>query len=1076
MDRLVAELGLAQEDVEALRRGLFFGSEPGLSPEAFRALRDEFEAVTYRFGETIVREGDVADSVFLIVSGRARAVRRGEGGREMSLGKIGPGELLGELGFVSSPSTRLSLADERGGGGGAPEVEGTRRTATVRASEEVRALRLERARLDALLERFPQIRTVLELQARRRTIQNLLRRWSPLGQLPVPVLRGLVEKLERRDARAGARIIAEGDPAGPMFLVERGRLRVSTTRNGETLDLAFLRDGEYFGELSLLTGAPRAATVEALTDCRLFSLSPAAFESLAAEHESFRELVKERAAQYDYERQANVPLDFYDEIAPATALAETGVSPRQVEGDAAPRAKDAPPLEEPFATPDGLFRWRGRRRIRRFPFLLQIDQMDCGVACVAMICRYFGRRVSLARIRDLARTSVDGTSLRSLCRAATELGIASRSVKASRRNLDQLPLPALVHWEGNHWVCLLDVRKKKVRIADPAQGDRWLSREEFEKNWSGYAGLFEPTPAFARTPEEDISPLWLLGFLTPHAATLAKAVLLALAASGLALLMPVFSQLVVDRVIVEGETRLLNGVLVAMLVTAVLLGATQLLQRYLLAHVTLRVDASSLDFITRTLLDLPLKYFQSRRTGDIERRLDGLSYVRELAVSSGIAALVATTTIASAVTLMLVYSPGLAAVYLLVAPLYVLLTRWFVARIRPLFQSLEEQHGRYRAHRIDAIRGMEAVKASAAEAAFREKLLERFVTLTRDQMRADLNVQGFRVGVETIGLVASALFLWAGARRVATGELTLGALIAFMSLVALTNQPIQSLLAIWDRIQLAGVLLRRIADIFETEPEQGHDRAGLLAVPTLSGAVEVKNLSVRYGGPEAPPILDQVSLSAAPGQVVAIVGRSGSGKTTLVRCLAGLVETSEGSVLFDGIDMRRLRHRDLRHRIGFVLQESHIFDGTILENIAFGDTPDLEAAMRAARTAAAHDFIMGLPLGYETRVGETGVLLSGGQRQRIIISRAIYRRPPIVIFDEATSALDSESERAIQESLEQRFVGTTLFIIAHRLSTVRHADQILVLDRGRIVERGTHDSLMETRGLYFYLVSQQIGA
>src|SRR5581483_8301824 len=440
------------------------------------------------------------------------------------------------------------------------------------------------------------------------TVQNLLRRWSPLGQLPVPVLRDLVARLERREARAGERIIAEGDPAGDMFLVEKGRLRVSSKRNGETLDLAFLRDGEYFGELSLLTGAPRAAQVEALTDCRLFTLSAEAFNALAAEHESFRQLVRERAAGDDYKRQAHIPLDFYDEIAPASALAETGVSPRQAEDVRDPAAtessEESGPLDEPFATSEGLFRWRGRRRVRKFPFLMQIDQMDCGVACIAMICRYYGRKVSLARIRDLARTSIDGTSLRSLCRAATELGIASRSVKASHRNLEQLPLPALAHWEGNHWACLLEVRKKKVRVADPAQGDRWVARSEFEEKWSGYVGLFEPTPAFAKTPEEDISPLWLLGFLKPHAGTLLQAVLLALAASGLAMLMPVFSQLVVDRVIMAGEARLLNGVLAAMLLTALLLCATQLLQRYLLAHVTLRVDASSLDFITRTLLDL----------------------------------------------------------------------------------------------------------------------------------------------------------------------------------------------------------------------------------------------------------------------------------------------------------------------------------------------------------------------------------------------------------------------------------------------------------------------------------------
>jgi len=271
------------------------------------------------------------------------------------------------------------------------------------------------------------------------------------------------------------------------------------------------------------------------------------------------------------------------------------------------------------------------------------------------------------------------------------------------------------------------------------------------------------------------------------------------------------------------------------------------------------------------------------------------------------------------------------------------------------------------------------------------------------------------------------------------------------------------------------VLLNRLDDIFEARPEQDTASGQLKPVRSLEGQVEFRDVGFRYGGPEAPAILSQIQLRVAPGKTVAIVGRSGSGKTTLIKLLAGLIEPTSGSILYDNVDLRTVCYRDLRRHIGIVLQENHIFDDTIMGNIAFGDRePDFERVLRAAQLANAHEFIARLPLGYETRIGETGLALSGGQRQRIAIARALYHDPPVLIFDEATSALDTESERAIQQNLRQLLQDRTSFVIAHRLSTVRDADLIVVLERGRIVESGTHDELMKIRGLYFHLCSQQL--
>jgi ATP-binding cassette subfamily B protein len=512
-----------------------------------------------------------------------------------------------------------------------------------------------------------------------------------------------------------------------------------------------------------------------------------------------------------------------------------------------------------------------------------------------------------------------------------------------------------------------------------------------------------------------------------------------------------------------------------MLVTGAFTLCANVIQQYLLSFVAVHLDTGMLDFLMRNMLALPMSYFQSRRTGDIQRRLDGARQLRLFAVQHGIGGTLAAVQIIGCVVLMGIYSLKLLGIFLLTMPLYAGLMLFSVKVLRPLFAELEEGQAKYSSYEIDAIKGIEAVKASAAESSFRELMLNEFLRLSQKRFRWNFIVMSYDSVIQAISLLSTALFLWIGATMVIHYQISVGGFVAFNALVAMVCASAVRMLNVWEEFQMMLVLMNRLNDIFENEPEQGRDRSHLKPVPTLEGHLQLRHVGFRFGGPEAPLILDDINLEISPGKVVAIVGRSGSGKTTLIKLIAGLLEPTEGTILFDRIDLKGLNYQDLRSKIGLVLQENHIFSDTILRNIAFGDPePDFDRVLWAAQLANAHELISRLPMGYETRIGETGLALSGGQKQRVCIARALYHDPQVLIFDEATSALDSESERAIQENLSRLMKGRTCLVIAHRLSTIREADTILVLERGKVAELGNHDELMARRGLYFYLSSQQL--
>ena len=1011
-----------------------------LPPEVRNLILAGFEERTYRFGDTVSTPEDSAFVV--VVEGEVRELAEGADSAEVSLGVLGPGQTSGERALVEDKPPGVTLRA---------------------ASSAVRVLRLDRGVAVALARAHPEAAAAFSEQAHAKRIAAFLRTDETFRDLDPKGVELIVSRGRQLAAKDGDVIAREGKRTASWWIVESGRLVEHTGQESARRDVRFLRAGDVFGEVGALDGAVRLTTVSAVSNCRLLELDASVLAELGTLDPPFASRLGDRARLH-FSRIAVRPLDFGggDEASgvhqrpptPPPSPDERMAAGVDVSGEA--------PVAEPWVAP------------HRFPFVRQIDFADCGVAALAMICRAFGRKVSLPFIRHVAGTGQDGTSLRGIMRAAEEAGLEGHAFKASKDRLDELQLPAIIHWEGNHWIVLYAVEGDRVRVADPGRGLRRLSRAEVDENWTGWCATFRPTPRLDDAPVEHLDLAWVRPLVRPMRAKLAIATTMAVGATALQLVAPVLTQRVVDAAAAghSGRVSLLIVLIIALLVLGL---GVSLLQRRMLARAAVRLDGDALDFVSGRLLQLPLKYFEARRTADIERRLNGLRQVRGLFVQGIVGGLSAVVQLIVTLVIMVSYSPIIAVVFLATAPVYAGLMRYSSARLRPTFDSLEEAYSRHAAKQLDAIKGIEAAKSAGAEEGLRRGIQREFASLADRVFRSDWVLMFYDAAVQVAGFLLFVLFLWVGALLVARGTLTIGELVAVNSLVLLANAPIAILLGLWDQVQQASVLLQRLQDVLEAEPEQTQNGTPLRDVRRLSGRIALRQVALTY--PDAPDrrILDNVTLVLEPGSTLGLVGRSGSGKSTLVRCLAGLVVPTDGSVLYDEVDMRELDWRQLRRRIGVVLQAPYLFDDTIAANIALGeDLADMTLVRRAAEIADAASFIESMALAYDTKVGDSGMRLSGGQAQRVCIARALYHDPPVLLFDEATSALDTESEAAVKRNLDRVLKDRTAVIVAHRLSTIRDADVIAVLEKGRIVEHGTHDQLLDRQGLYYHLHASQV--
>jgi HlyB family type I secretion system ABC transporter len=717
-----------------------------------------------------------------------------------------------------------------------------------------------------------------------------------------------------------------------------------------------------------------------------------------------------------------------------------------------------------------------QRRTRRYPFLKQQSQMDCGVTCLVMVGLYWGKRLSLNQLRDMANVSRHGTTLRGLIAAAEQTGLNVRPVKGGLEGLIQQKLPAIAHWEGNHYIVVNAINRRHVYVSDPQIGRKRLTHDEFKAGWTGYTLLLEPTLRFNEVAEAK-HDLWrYLELLKPHRVVLGEIIAASIVLQIFGVCTPLFTQQLIDQVVERrsevGLYTIGSGLLIFTLFSLIM----KSLRRYLLFHTATRVDMSlALGFISHTFR-LPLPYFDSRFVGDIISRIQENRKIRAFLSGEALLTSLDLITVVIYIGVMFWYNWQLALMAITLIPLLSIITLIATPFLKRISRETFTAATKDSSYLIESLTGIGTVKSMGIEQLVRWRWEELMNQTMRIGLKGSIIQERLRFSTGFIESLGTKFLFLFGVWLVIQGQLSLGQLVAFNMLIGNVFSPFERLIGLWNSFQEVLISVERLNDVLGAPVEESL-QDHLPAMPNIIGQVEFQNISFRYSPDSTAETLSNISFSIQPGQTIALVGRSGSGKTTLAKLLLGLYPLNGGRILIDGYDIANVSKQSLRTQIGVVDQDTFLFGGTIRENLTVADpSASLDEIQAAAQLAAADVFINELPLNYDSPIGEGGSMLSGGQRQRLAIARALIRNPRLLVLDEATSNLDPESESLIQRNLNTILKDRTTLIIAHRLSTVQNADLILVLDRGVLIESGTHEALMTQRGHYFYLNQQQLAA
>jgi ATP-binding cassette subfamily B protein len=721
--------------------------------------------------------------------------------------------------------------------------------------------------------------------------------------------------------------------------------------------------------------------------------------------------------------------------------------------------------------------------------VLQHDETDCGPAVLAMMMRHHKRPMAMGRIRELAQTDASGTSLYGLCAAAEALGfratgfLACYDDLASGRIACPVIAPVINERGMAHFVLLLRANGRRVVIADPASGIVRWSRAQFLERWRGPPSEAQdgdtrgallvvlPSPQLQRVKDTSRAKR-LLALVRPRLPILGEALACAILGAILALGSSVFVQVLIDRVVVYENHSLLQVMGLCMLLVLALRAAFNLLRQYLLVHLAQKIDVELFVEFFSHVIRLPLRFFRARRIGEILSRLNDAQKIRTLLEGTTLAIVLDALMFLFAAAVLFSYHLHLALLVFAFVPLFALLLRLINGPVRRTERDVMEALSLVEAQLVESLAGITTVKACGAERWALRQTETAFVRMARAEFRSSMLATVAGVAGMLLAAMASLSVLWYGGSEVLAGHLSLGQLMFFSTLLAFLLGPMERLAEFSVELQEAGVAIDRLFEILELEPEEKRDRKAL-APATVRGEMALENVTFAYGFRDA--VLKHVTLHIPAGSTVALVGDSGSGKSTLASLLTRFYEPNEGRILLDGIDLRDWDLQALRQGVSMVPQDNYLFRGKIRDNIALSrPKTSLEEIVGAAKLARAHEFISHLPDRYETLVGERALDLSGGERQRLAIARALLANPRVLILDEATSNLDSENEAAIQDMLRDFHGKRTTILIAHRLSTLMHADKIVVLHEGEVVEEGSHDDLMARRGRYFDMWQRQL--